>query len=610
MSEIKGIQVLRIGLLEEPDKLKQAKSTQPDVEDIATLYSQNGEWLNPINQKLGNQLNPKNDNPEKDETFWVKLPSDKSPQKIRDRLLREEFGYNTKDIKEFDKRTDNKGFYLHDDKAPERWATAKEVENWTNKDGYVKIDVSGERAQVLRNFRVGRVIDRSLEDINDPILRESLKDDLLKIYKENGLGKINAADRLMNLEIENHDDVAAIRKAIRTLADQKETQNNAVVQITAAKVGLADIAQTQNDIRKIFSDAERKSSNILAKMTEKRTTDSFLGLPKLKSPSEIISLDESFTKAFEKSKDLRKRVSDYKFDLERITQTAGGIDRITGKRDPNAKVNRIEAAWVNKRVADSYRAVGDESEANRREVMKRFYQVGSKERSRLNIYSFISRLRRGDYEMSAPNANLRTQQDLVPIKPQSKEFGEAPYKLETRKYESESTKTETTWKSGKRSSKITERIVHGFERNYQIEGSVRTEGVMTTKERDFKKNKRTFPEREFITTYEKSSKTFRSPELNRRGIGKASRAAGAAGAIDEWNRWMNFGINSRKATESIATADKVRRDYFVKNYYAAPPKPRELSVVRSNMERSVGKAKSNEIMKYVEEASYAVWTNE
>ena len=597
MSGIKGIQNSFGGFLDKignaADKLGNLKTSRPS-------FSANSGWINRLNEQIGGEPEVRTK-----EKFSVKLPADQDPQKLRDNLLRDNLGFTDEDIAEYDKLTENKGFYLINSKKPDKRATAKDVGNWKTANGFVEINVSNEKAAELRSFRVGRVLDKSLENIGDPLLRETVKTDLMKIYNAEGFDKTNAAERLINLEVENHDDARTIRDSIRTFAEQKETKNNPVVQILAAKIELADISRTQNKIASTFAKANEAKPTIINKLLDKKNDGGLLNSSIGRNPVDVLMpLTEADARALEQTKELRQKIAAYQAKLQTTAKTAGGFDGRTGKKSPTIKVNREEAAWVNRQAADVYRALGNEGEAQKREMMMRFYQVDDKERNSVKVkgYKIIPLYKKGEYAVTVPeNSSVAPSQ----IKPTPKEFGEDPFKLETKKYEKKYKVVETMWRNGRPSTEVQQGTVKGYERNYQMDGSLRLEEKVEKTEEQYtvKNGKRRIEiKREYTKT-----EIIKSPELNPKGVSAGNRAAGVAGLADEWNRWMMFRINSVKATKEINEMTKAKQEHFLKNNYITPPKPGELSGVKFQLETKFGKENSKEMMKFVEEASYAVW---
>ena len=52
---------------------------------------------------------------------------------------------------------------------------------------------------------------------------------------------------------------------------------------------------------------------------------------------------------------------------------------------------------------------------------------------------------------------------------------------------------------------------------------------------------------------------------------------------------------------------QAKQEHFLKNNYITPPKPSELPGVKFQLETKFGKENAKEMMKFIEEASYAVW---
>ncbi len=84
-------------------------------------------------------------------------------------------------------------------------------------------------------------------------------------------------------------------------------------------------------------------------------------------------------------------------------------------------------------------------------------------------------------------------------------------------------------------------------------------------------------------------------------------AAGGVALSEDWNKWVNFKIQSELATKKIAAQRKARVEVFFRDNYPVPPEPKDLPRMKFELETQFGKEKAKEMMKFVEEASYAVW---
>lgn len=117
MTDIKGIKNSFLNFLNEVDNSKLNKPLQNNNKVVSSLFPANGEWLESINGKIVNQVNLQQDKPT-EESFWVRLPiaeisdskvgkdtkpDDKLAGKLRDSLLREEFGFSNEDIEKLTK---------------------------------------------------------------------------------------------------------------------------------------------------------------------------------------------------------------------------------------------------------------------------------------------------------------------------------------------------------------------------------------------------------------------------------------------------------------------------------------------------------------------------
>lgn len=455
------------------------------------------------------------------------------------------------------------------------------------------MDVATAKADELRNFRFRQVLGNSLDEMKDPILRESVREDLLKIYKAESSEKITSADRLIGLNVD-HDDAAIIHKAIRKLSKQKETQNNAVLQITAAKIDLADIKSTQFQIQQKYARSEKFIPNVLDKLAVRQDADG-LKPTTPKNTAELFLTDPGWTKAFEETKDLRNKISDYKLNLERTTRTAGGFDKITGTRLPNAKVNNKEAIWVNSQAARAYREIGDGEEADRREIMVRYYQANDKDRK--NNMMFISRDKQDAMSSeSSQKLELREMERNQPA-------------LKTRDFEEDPQKRQLS-----KELVVTNRRTNIVPDNsFQIEGSIKPldnvqrETNVVHLDKNGNKVKKGLPYyREMPATITKIA----SPEeLHPIGTGRAMRASGSAAALQAVNTWVPFlaDIWYGKTAKAVARQSILERQVFRQENIPVPPKPEHLKSFRLKLEVEFGKAKASEAMQFIEEASHAYW---
>lgn len=95
--------------------------------------------------------------------FTVKLPEDPSKRydsrEVRNKILREQFGFSDEQIAEYDLYTDGKGFVVFNERNPKNkgadkiWATPREVKSWENrKTGEVSVNVPESKVAELRGF--------------------------------------------------------------------------------------------------------------------------------------------------------------------------------------------------------------------------------------------------------------------------------------------------------------------------------------------------------------------------------------------------------------------------------------------------------------------------
>lgn len=83
---------------------------------------------------------------------------------LRDQILRERYGFNDRDIEEFQLRynkngdfTGKDGFYIFDSKTPDKWATPQQIKSWDKEgkvyDGKLTIDITESVDKRLRDFK-------------------------------------------------------------------------------------------------------------------------------------------------------------------------------------------------------------------------------------------------------------------------------------------------------------------------------------------------------------------------------------------------------------------------------------------------------------------------
>ncbi len=95
--------------------------------------------------------------------FTVKLPDDPAKRydsrEVRNKILREQFGFSDEDIAEYDLYTNGKGFIVFNERNPKNkgenklWATTREVKGWENrKTGEVTVNVPESKVAELKEF--------------------------------------------------------------------------------------------------------------------------------------------------------------------------------------------------------------------------------------------------------------------------------------------------------------------------------------------------------------------------------------------------------------------------------------------------------------------------
>jgi hypothetical protein len=378
--------------------------------------------------------------------------------------------------------------------------------------------------------------------------------------------KTDAANRLMYLENVSETDSAKVREAIKTVANQPENKNNPLTNLVAAK----------------------------------------------------INLDEAI-----KNKDAR-RFSDAEVQMNKAVKLVQGQDTITGEYKKDAKVNREEAAFVNKQVSQTMRSIGRTGEATERETLARYYEVDDKERNSIGYPDGeINRWKKSDTPSMRPlsqtEIDLREYQEQYSETPKvKKDLGEDKFKQEWKKrnYVNENGRYVPDEKGGA--------VQQGFSR-YNMKGSLRVSGTELVtmpvyktesgRKTNYGQKYYTGQNKETIIKGQESIKlSFESPELNPRGINKAFGTTSKVDGLGLINKNVPFyaDLYHRKTEKQLAYRFGLEKQNKVETKYPVPPKPEDLQKERTKLTRLYGndpkgKAIVNEMMKEMEVKSHAFW---
>ena len=489
--------------------------------------------------------------------FWIEKSLDADDLK-RD-LLRGQFHFSDEDIKAYDAKYGE--FVINDEQKCSTKnvcteATAKDIENWLTENGRVAIDLKSETVKQLSDFRQERVIDRSVENIADSSFRETVKAELTNLATGEGQIRVDAARKLADFDAATFGDAEAVRNAIRTAAKQPEAQNNASLQILSAKV----------DLEKAASDVQNAFSTMVNSKGDHEKNANY--------------------------QSLHKKVAAYENRLQRAVDAASGIDWQSRKR--TVETNRAEAAFVNLESAELYKELGEPEKAAEREMMSRYYTIDERERNsmefKLNkprvgldgtVYGGGFYTKHKTDAMSAAPENTLPKIAQTESPPTGKDFSEDPFKRETVSYEKRYKIVEQRFNGRRTQTKLEHGTVRGYERNYQIEGSLRTEGVRDYYEVDSKiRQRKGRVIKESIETRVKE--TYRGPELNRARIVRANVAGGAAAVLQEFNNWFPIVVDIYFGTSKSATIQREKTDrvIFLRDNYLVPPEPKDLPRIK------------------------------
>jgi hypothetical protein len=535
-------------------------------------------WLNNISGKTVDDKKPETPK----EKFWVTKSGDSS--KISDEVLKKHFNFDDEDVKAY---TEKNGKFTVTDSGKCETAvknnkvcvaatkadilgktnkSGKLVGGWKTENGKVAVTLSTERVKELQNFRQERVIDKAVNQISDDNIRNQVRNDLRQITIAEG-SKTEAANRLMYLDKVSETDSAKVREAINTVANQPENKNNPLTNLVSAKINL-DEAIKNKDARK-FSDAEVR--------------------------------------------------------MNKAVKLVQGQDTMTGEYKKDAKVNREEAAFVNKQVSQTMRSIGRTGEANERETLARYYEVDDKERNSALGFPLgeIDRWKKSDTPSMRPlsqtEIDLREYQEQYSEEPiPKKNLGEDKFKQEWKKrnYVNENGRYVPDEKGGA--------VQQGFSR-YNMKGSLRVSGTelvtmpVYKNENGLKRNSRQQyfrgQNKETIIKGQESIKlSYESPELNPRGINKAFGTTSKVDGLGLINRYVPFGANMyyQKTEKQLAYRFGLEKQHKVETKYPVPPKPEDLQKERTKLTRLYGndpkgKAIVNEMMQNLEVKSHAFW---
>jgi hypothetical protein len=211
------------------------------------------------------------------------------------------------------------------------------------------------------------------------LYEDQVRSDLLEISTGEGQNRISAANHLMYLEKGSEQDLFIAREAVKTVAAQPENRENPMTNLAASK----------------------------------------------------IKLDEAI-----KKEDL-KGVFDAEWQMNKAVKLAQGQNTLTGEYKKGAKVNREEAAWINRQVAQNLRSIGRDKQANEREMLARYYEVNDTERKTVFGYPLgeIDRWQKTDKPSVRPLSQAETDwqeyQDRWSENPKiKKDLGENKFKFE------------------------------------------------------------------------------------------------------------------------------------------------------------------------------------
>lgn len=523
-----------------------------------------------LNQTVGSTAlnNETQTAPVETKDFWVTKTSD--AKTLSDNLLTEHFNFDRTDIEAYKIKYGE--FVINDEKKCEIAAkngkecvaaTSDDIKNWRTENGKVSVTLSAETIKHFQNFRQERLIDRVTSTITDENLRGQVKSDLLNVATSENQNRSEAANRLMYLENVNEKDSKAVREAIQIVVSQPENKDNPMTNLVAAKFKLDDAI---------------------------------------------------------KREDL-KGVIDAEWQMSKAVKLVQGQDTITGEIKKDAKVNRQEAAWINRQTANLLRTTGRAKEANEREMLARFYEVDDAERGKVFGYPLgeIDRWKTTDTPSVRPISQAEQDwqefQDAYSEEPQMKKrLGESKFKYEWKVPKFLGERSILEFSGTQKNPSLTET---SLERE-KLSGSLRVTGTTNYNEfvyRD-KNGKIVTPGRQYSYRSKVTvSRTIQSPELNQNGINRGTGfSRGGDLLLGEVNRWTPFmaDLYYGKTEQLIAQRNRLEKANQLATKFPVPPKPEDLPKERERLTRLFGsdpkgKIAVNEMMRDLEIKSHAFW---
>lgn len=317
---------------------------------------------------------------------------------------------------------------------------------------------------------------------------------------------------------------------------------------------------------------------------------------------------------------------DSKFDeivrarLSEITLIVARDDITDNPTGATGKADRAEAAFVNREAAALYKKIGDKTQAYEREMIGRYYEADDAERNTSSVIfgNGIERWKITDTPImraTTPEEQAMRQfnrKNGAPPQPK-KDLAEDPQKREFKgknKYVVEFTRTGN------------EKLIPGVvlkgdvkveklpETTFYQEGALKVEGNKITATESFdKKGRKVSPEEEYYQKQSTKNLDYETPLLNPKQVAKVSIAAGAVGALEEFNKWGTFigDLVNNTTANKIAEREKLEKAEYKATHFPVPPKIEDLPKFRRNFELTYGRQKADLMMNKLEEMSRAFW---
>lgn len=158
-------------------------------------------------------------------------------KKIRENILRDEFGYTDADIREFNEKHPA-DLVIEDSRYANKWALDEYVKGWkAETDGLVPITLEDQWVTNVMNFLTQRASFEVFKTgifFTDAALKNEVLDDLENLISASGEKRVNALNNLMNAMAAFPNSRPQLYKALKFLTNESGYKNNPFLMIALA----------------------------------------------------------------------------------------------------------------------------------------------------------------------------------------------------------------------------------------------------------------------------------------------------------------------------------------------------------------------------------------